>query len=479
MTRNVDHTTLHRAAKYFMDSGKAPTHDAAMNMLERFGLTIRVGAEVSHSEEHQIALLTLVNTARRTLLGGIEVAGLKDVPCLTALAPGRMLSAAIAELGGRMVPGPRPDWPAAVIGNAQIELPGLPCWRVTWEGWRGGVIPNGHGGPLAEAGAIPLAPALAAAVCAAEAFAYHAGDHTMAGRRAAGLSLWRPNAEWLAADSGEPALTYLPAKLWLIGLGNLGQAFVWLLACLPYPDGGNVRVLLQDFDRIAPSNDSTSLLSFLSDVGQRKARVAAAWLDERGFETVIEERPFGPWISRAPDEPNVALCGVDNALARSALDKPGFDLVVEAGLGAGPQAFRSISIHTLPATRSAEELWSRQVADAGENFEDKPAYHALRDAGMDQCGLAQLASRTVGVPFVGLIAATLVVSELLRRLHGGPAFEVISGSAAALQDFEAVSTSPRTFPGAYVDAAKLSTSPDELTSKCARQHAAPAAQSSS
>ena len=28
--------------------------------------------------------------------------------------------------------------------------------------------------------------------------------------------------------------SYLPSRLWLIGLGNLGQAFSWLLACLPY-----------------------------------------------------------------------------------------------------------------------------------------------------------------------------------------------------------------------------------------------------
>jgi hypothetical protein len=456
MTRIVDHTTLHRAAKYFMDSGKAPTHDAAMHLLERFGLTIHLGAEVARSLEHQTALLTLVNTARRTLLGGIEIFGLRDGPCLTPLAPNRTLSAAIGELGGRLVPEPRTDWPSAIIGNPDIAHPGLPCWRVTWEGWRGGVFPIGHGGLLAENGAMPLAPALGAAVCAAEAFAHHAGDHPMAGRRATGLSLWRPGADWLAADPGEPALAYLPSKLWLIGLGNLGQAFVWLLACLPYENRGRVQVLLQDFDRVAPSNDSTSLLSFLRDVGRRKARVVAAWLDEREFETVVEERPFGPWISRTPDEPNVALCGVDNALARAALEKPGFDLVVEAGLGAGPQAFRSISMHTLPASRSAENLWSRQVADADENFEDRPAYHALRGAGMDQCGLAQLASRTVGVPFVGLIAATLVISELLRRLHGGTAFEVTSAFAAALQDIETVSTPSKPFPGAYVEAEKPS-----------------------
>ena len=452
MGRIVDHTTLHRAAKYFMDSGKAATHDAAMDLLKRFGLTIHAGAEVARSADHQTALLTLVNVARRTLLGGIEITGLTDAPSLSPLAPGRTLSLAVREFGGQIVPQPRADWPSAVIGDADILAAQAPCWRVTWEGWRGGVIPVRHSGPFAETVAMGLSPPLAAAVCAGEAFAYHAGDHPMAGRRA-GLSLWRPGADWRAPDPSEPTLAYLPSKLWLIGLGNLGQAFPWLLACLPYENRARVQLLLQDFDRLAPSNDSTSLLSFLHDVGRCKTRVVAAWLDERGFETLIEERHFGPWIGRAPDEPSVALCGVDNALARAALEKPGFDLVVEAGLGAGPRAFRSFSMHTFPASRSSEQIWSRQVAPADDNFEDRPAYQALRQEGMDQCGLAQLASRTVGVPFVGLIAAALAVSELLRRLHGGTALELASGSAAALQDIEAVSTHATPFAGGYVPAA--------------------------
>jgi hypothetical protein len=85
-----------------------------------------------------------------------------------------------------------------------------------------------------------------------------------------------------------------------------------------------------------------------------------------------------------------------------------------------------------------------------ENFEEQPAYQALRREGMDECGLAQLASRTVGVPFVGLIAAALAVSEILRRLHGGTALELASGSIAALQDIETVRNVGLPFTGAYV-----------------------------
>src|SRR5438067_5273823 len=107
----------------------------------------------------------------------------------------------------------------------------------------------------------------------------------MAGRRAAGLSLWRPGRDWLAADPDEPCLAYLPSRLWLIGMGNLGQAFAWLLTCLPYRDRGKTEFVLHDFDRIAPSNDSTSVLSFMGDVGRRKGRCVSDWLEERGFTT--------------------------------------------------------------------------------------------------------------------------------------------------------------------------------------------------
>lgn len=214
------------------------------------------------------------------------------------------------------------------------------------------------------------------------------------------------------------------------------QAFAWSLAALPYADAAKAQLVLQDFDRIAASNDSTSLLSFIRDIGRRKGRVVADWLEARGFETFIEERRFGEWTRRSADEPGVALCGVDNALARAALEYAGFDIIIEAGLGAGPEAFRSIAMHTFPGTRRAKEIWSRHVGESSKSFETMPAYQRLKEAGMESCGLTQLASRTVGVPFVGLIAGCLVISELLRRLHGGTALEFAAGSVSALQDIE-------------------------------------------
>jgi hypothetical protein len=308
---------------------------------------------------------------------------------------------------------------------------------------------------LTDDEAMPLAPILAAAACAAEAFAVQAGDHAMAGHRSAGLSLWRPGANWLDPDESEPMLTYLPSRLWLIGLGNLGQAFSWLLASLPYEIPGDVHLVLQDYDRIVQSNDSTSMLSWITGIGKMKSRVVADWLEARGFTTYLEERRFGPLTRRSKDEPGLAICGVDNANARAVLDQAGFDLIVEVGLGGGPQSFRNMSIHTFPASRTPAQIWGGYVAQTDVNFEAQPAYQALKKAGIDGCGLTQLASRTVGVPFVGLIAACLTLAEVLRRLHGGAALEFLSTSASALEDIEIGTLPVLPYSHGHVDARKL------------------------
>ena len=429
------HATLNRTAKYFMDNGRVQSPEEAMNLLQAFGLSIIIGPEISSSRDAQVALLTLVNVARRTFLAGVEIIGLRESRVITPLARESNLVEAVTNLGGRVVAQARADWPSAVIGSAPTCPTNRPSWRLTWEGWRAGVVPVRENWNLRESPSVPLAPALAAAICAAEVFAFHAGDNVMAGKRMLGLSLWRPEGDWTAEDPTEPSLAFLPSRLWLVGLGNLGQAYAWLLASLPYGPA-MADLFLQDFDRLTVSNDSTSILTKLDAVGRMKTRWVSKWLEVRGFKTFLEERRFGVSTRRAEDEPGAALFGVDNAIARATLEGAGFDLVVESGLGAGPQSFRNFSMHTFPGPRRAEQLWPTTVGNDAPDVSGMPAYTKLRKDGFEQCGLIQLASRTVGVPFVGLIAAAFVISELIRRLHGGPSYGVISGSTMCLDDLE-------------------------------------------
>ncbi|WP_419808585.1 hypothetical protein [Sphingomonas sp.] len=447
----TDPDRLHRTAKYFMDSGRAATAEDAVDMLSRFGLAISVDPATATTVNGQIALLTLVNAARRTMLGGIEVEGVGDQPVVTNLATETTLREAVEALCGTCVEKVRPDWPRAIIGDVAAPTGPAPAWRLQWAGWRGGVIPSTW--PTAVSGdAISLAPAMAAAACVGEVFAYHAGDHDMAGRRASGLSIWAPGKPWMEPDPSEPALRHLPTHLWFIGLGNLGQAFAWALASLPYPEGAETLLMLQDFDGMAVSNDSTSLLAMPEQPTVMKTRWVGDWLEHRGFDVRHEERRFGAWTRRYHLEPGAALCGVDNAVARAALEEAGFDLVVEAGLGAGTQGFRNFSLHCFPGPKRASAIWSGAAASATvPDVSGMPAYEAMKKVGVDGCGLAQIASRTIGVPFVGLTASILAVGELLRRLHGGDAMELVSGSLMALDDTEAFTGAPEPYAHGHLD----------------------------
>ena len=241
-----------------------------------------------------------------------------------------------------------------------------------------------------------------------------------------GLSLWHPEreADWLQSDQSEPVLTYLPSRLWLIGLGHLGQAYLWGLSLLPYKEPADMVLVLQDIDIITKSTESTSILTDSAMIGQKKTRAMAAWAEQRGFATALHERMFAPDFKRQADEPTVALCGLDNALGRRALDQVGFDFVVEAGLGRGHRNFRTMRLHILPGRRAAADIWKQ--SSQGEKVEDRPAYAKLVEDGvLDRCGMTLLANKAVGAPFVGSIAATLALSEVLRLLHGGAIYQLI------------------------------------------------------
>ena len=57
-----------------------------------------------------------------------------------------------------------------------------------------------------------------------------------------------------------------------------------------------------------------------------------------------------------------------------------------------------------------------------------PAYAALADDGLDECGLTLLAGRSVGASFVGTVVGALVVAEAMRMTIGGPEYSLIDGS---------------------------------------------------
>jgi hypothetical protein len=413
---------LNRSAKLFIDSGLAATVEEAMERLKGFRMHISIGDAAAGGATHQAALLTALNCARRTFLGGVTVSGSLDVPLVLPVVPGETVADAVRHLLGRIVDEPPVDVPLVAIGTP-APTGGFGV-RATFDGWRAGVMPR-SAEPLAEASQFAPAGVLSGALAVAEVFAHLAGD-AMAGHRAVGMSLWNMGApDWRSGASDGPAPDALPADFWLIGLGHLGQAFLWTIGFLPYPEPREVRLFLQDVDAAGASTESTSVLTFGRDEGEMKTRVCATWAKQRGFATRLIERRFDRNLRVAPDEPALALCGVDNPQARAVLEEAGFATIFEAGLGDGAADFRLIRTHSFPASVGAEKIWADNSAENGNDEAVDPnalppAYTDLHKRGsLDQCGLTRLAGVAVGAPFVGMAAAAVLIAQVIRMATDG------------------------------------------------------------
>lgn len=446
MKAQVSANSFHRLVKHAIDSGAAATVDEAEAQFRGYRLRVEIDPATVADPVQQAALLTTVALARRVFLGGVTVIGSVDAPLILAMPFGHTLGDAVQALGATLGDADG-ETPTIVIGGSERERRSGFCVRTAAAGWRGGILPVHSELQPDGDGAMPLSGMLAAGLAVNEAFLFMNGGMPAAGRRALGLSLWRPDrdADWLQSDQSEPALTYLPSRLWLIGLGHLGQAYLWGLGLLPYQKPADVALVMQDIDVITESTESTSILTDSAMIGQRKTRAMAAWAERRGFATALQERMFAADFERQPEEPAVALCGLDNAAGRRALDQIGFDFIVEAGLGRRHRDFRTMRLHVLPGRRAAADIW-KQTSE-GEKVEGRPAYAKLMEDGvLDRCGMTLLASKAVGAPFVGSVAATLALSQVLRPLHGGAVYQLIDVDLLSL-DQRLASRHPDDFGG--------------------------------
>ena len=422
--------TLHRLVKQAMDSGECASVEEAEALFRGYRLHLEIDAADARSVEHQVTLLTAIALAKRVFLGGVTVdaAALVDVPRLVPLPLPATLGDAVTAVGASAAAAVAPaGTPTITIGRVPRERRAGFQVRTTSAGWRGGIVPAHVDANACGAPAMPLASMLSAALAVNEAFFFVRDGAPSAGRRSVGFSLWQPSeADWLSELPGEPQATFLPSRLWLIGLGHLGQAFLWGLGLLPYPEPGKLSLVLQDGDVVTPSSESTSILTDPSMVGEKKTRAMAAWAARRGFQTTIVERLFDASTKRRQGEPSVALCGIDNPLGRRQLDDGGFDAVVEVGLGRGFHDFRRLRLHTLPGPKKAVELWGPVSETRTGDLTDRAAYRRLLEVGsLDQCGVTLLAGKAVGAPFVGAVAAALALAEVLRLLHGAPLDQMV------------------------------------------------------
>ncbi len=440
----LDSDTLNRTLKIEMDEGRASSFEEADALTRTYRLQISLGTGIAMDLTQQAMVLTVVNAAARAFPGGVFVRTDADPVLATPWARGQHLSNALRSLGATPVGELDGSTPTIVIGDAPPPSGSIVIYP-TWRGWSGGIVES-PAERLEDPPGFPLAGVLAGGLAVSEAFQLVRGNPE-SGRRCVGLSLWRPDLDWRGQEAIGPECLYLPANWWLLGLGHLGQAYAWAIGSLPFSDPALVQIVLQDTDTVVPANESTGMLVLPGHSGEKKTRMVAGRLEALGLTTAIVERRFDGATRRRPEEPSLALVGFDDPNPRRALELAGFERVVDVGLGSGPKQYLDILLHSLPSSIKAVEVWPEASAKRTHGLLGLPAYQTLIEdtvesehvtTGAARCGLAELAGRTVGAAFVGVVAGTLAVAEPLRLLNGGRSFESISLSLRSMSHLQVV-----------------------------------------
>ena len=420
---------LSRTVKVLLDAGEARDIAHAESIVESFVLQIRVGSGIADDIAAQAALLTAVNTGHRAMLGGVRVV-IDDNPVLSLpWACGLSLATAVTAFGGTIMDRLEPDRPTLLVASPPVRhLDSRQAQlNLVWNGWCGGVTDSTAGWQCRST--TPLAGVVAGALGVSEMF-QHLRSSPTAGRRSVGLSLWRPDLDWCMPDAMGPTLRFAPDRLWLLGLGHLGQANAWSLGCLPVERPERLEIFLVDFDAIVEANWSTGLLTGRTDMGDLKTRVVSRRLESLGHRTRLVERRFDDLTVPHEREPKVALAGFDAPEPRRVLGGK-FCRVVDAGLGAGPTGYLDMLIHSFPSSRDPASVFAdvptseRPLATAYET-EIEQRIAAGQPQGDAHCGVIDLAGATAAASFVGAIAGALSVADLLRVLHDGQHYASIN-----------------------------------------------------
>lgn len=418
-----------RTALAFAHDGSATSLDEARQRLHGTTVHIRVGDRACRTTSGQAATLTAVATLSRTFGTVRTEVPRPEQPVQAGPYPGLTLHQALTRVhqGSGEIdddPAPAPPLVQILIGDAEPTTTSCPVIRASWNGW------TAVSGPRAATPGSddhPLTGIAAAAMAATDAFAI-VQRRPGAGAVTRTLDLWNPGPTNIPSVPCPGATDLaLPPAWHLIGLGHLGQAAAWCLTFLPYRHG-EPHVLLQDTDLVVPANVSTGVLSTPADTRRAKTRLVAEHLERAGATTRIIERRLDPHHRRDPGEPGLALVGVDNLTTRQILDRPGWDLAIDLGLGHGAHNFTEIAMHCIDTAHRPDAVtgWTARTTPV-TRLPSTPAFAHYDNADpIKQCGVIDLAGRAVGASFVGVLAAVLGINEALRRIAGAPPMSVLT-----------------------------------------------------
>lgn len=211
----------------------------------------------------------------------------------------------------------------------------------------------------------------------------------------------------------------------VIGLGQLGQAYLSLLYFLAQRQQVFPRVVLLDKDRFEKANRDTQIL--LDENEQWEGELKASFLEQffcnHGWHAKGEFVKIEWNWEKPSDHPRLVLLGLDNFDARRMVLSAHYDWFFESGVGA---SFLSpkVSWHSISPKNRNSNIFPANVTATSEAKPDTDFEKVLHQASSDRCGWLRYNSITATAPAMGLVASAYVWAEVTQYLAGRQASKV-------------------------------------------------------
>jgi hypothetical protein len=265
-------------------TSKSILFEEANQLLNESKLVLEADEKLACSYSLQVAYVTCYNIGNRIFKGGIKCILPENTPNLLKLKGETFIDVlnSLFEINDNV--NGSDGTPRLLFGKTPQSENEV---EIICSGWQGGlnffqselfILDNAHT-------SIPLGAILASSYGLFWAFDFTFEITKNLQKESFGYSLWDNSLDynWNESIGEGPNKVKLPSKIWLVGLGHLGQAYLWTLLHLK----NDFEVLLQDFDKLGVENLGSQILSFENQIGKYKTRICADFLDNTGVSNKI------------------------------------------------------------------------------------------------------------------------------------------------------------------------------------------------
>ncbi|MEQ8552320.1 MAG: ThiF family adenylyltransferase [Cyclobacteriaceae bacterium] len=405
--KNISRPLLALAERYGGDL------ELAEERMANSSVHIICGEAIRNSYHLQVALLTSVNISKRIFLGGIKVELPEKIINLTP-HQGKFLNQMIKSHLALSL-----DHKANYTIYIGMEPETENSCEILCNNWQGGI--RVHNEPIislaTSQGKLPFGAIASAGIACFKAFDKVFEMTNLPFHENAGISLWdyTYTKEWHnTIHEGSEHLERTIYEFWFVGLGHLGQAYLWLLSFLPFENAHLIKILLQDHDMIDGSNWGSQLLVSSDQADCSKARICATFLESIGFTTRVIEKPLEKLDQEMESlkDFKYLINGLDNVATRRILKPERFKLILDGATNGAEHFFDSFTMNTIDVnSKRPKDIWNKEE-DPNKILHPK-LFERIEKSG----GCGSIINHSISTPFVGALGASILMSELFKRVN--------------------------------------------------------------